>query len=411
MSHPLMSLLRGVGFTCVLALWPGMAVAEGDSPSAALEEGAAVAASDAPLQAPALAPSAGAIEGPLVGLPPLASPASVSLQPRPNFHVLPVVASIVPGLLFHGLGPLAAGDTRTAGRLFALEGTGLGLLAVGGVPIALTGASRRVIGPLYALSLAGASLFSISAMANIYSVVSPAFTPGVAAPSLPPLELDFGYQYVGDPNFDYSHLLALGATARLSSARLEATARLSPDEGNTRVRLGGAYRLLGEPEQARGGADGTAVDFEAGLVYQRFPTEGMALWGPELGLRGRYAMARLSPRLEGSFAEASVGLAFQGYSFFGPAADDALHEQLLFTFGYGVYLGRAGPLRGEAMLYYDHRKDDYAGGVKSGAGVPGYVGLRGRVLLTERWGVSADMQVGAAYVARLSAVYTIGGEP
>lgn len=409
MAHPLMSLLRGVGFAFVLALLPGVAVAEEAGPIAPLVEGGAPGGSDAPRAAAVLEPVPVAAEGPWGGLPPLASQAPQ--QSRPAFRVLPVVASVVPGLLFHGLGPLAAGDTRTAGRLFAMEGTGLGLLAVGGVPIALTGASRRVIGPLYAVCLAGAGLFSLSAMANIYSVVSPAFTPGVAAPSLPPLELDFGYQYVSDPNFDYQHFVALGATARLDAVRLEGTARLSPNEGNARLRLGGAYRLLGEPERARGGADGTALDAEAGVLYHRFPTEGFVLLGAEVGLRGRYAMARLSPRLEGSFAEVSAGVAFQGYSFFGPINDDALHEQVLFTFGYGVYLGRSGPLRGEALLYYDHRKDDYAGGLKAGAGVPGHFGLKGRVLLSEHWGVSADVQAGSAYVARVSAVYTMGGEP
>ena len=377
MGHPLSNALWRAGWVLVLALMPGVAGAQADVPFAPSRQGA-------------VAPAP---------------------EPRPAFQVLPVVASVVPGLVLHGLGPLAAGDTHTAGRLFALEGAGLGLLAVGGIPIALTGASRRVIGPLYALSLTGAGLFSVSAMANLYSVVSPAFTPGVAAPHLPPLELDFGYQHVADPDFEYRHFLALGATARLEQARLEATVRLSPDEGNTRVRAGGAYRLWGESERARGSSDGSAVDVEAAALYHRFPTEGFVLLGTEVALRGRYAMARLSPRLEGSFAEASAGLALQGYSFFGPVSEDALHEQLLFTFGYGVYLGRSGPLRGEALLYYDHRKDDYAGGLKAGAGVPGHFGLRGRVLLTERWGVSAEVQTGSAYVARVSAVYALGGEP
>jgi hypothetical protein len=376
MGHPLSNALWRAGWVLALALMPGVARAQADVPFAPSQQGAMAPASES----------------------------------RPAFQVLPVVAS-VPGLLLHGLGPLAAGDTHTARRLFALEGVGLGLLAVGGIPILLTGASRRVIGPLYALSLTGAGLFSVSAMANLYSVVSPAFTPGVAAPLLPPLELDFGYQYVADPAFDYRHFLALGATARLEQARLEATVRLSPDEGNTRVRAGGAYRLWGESERARGSSDGSAVDVEAAALYHRFPTEGFVLLGTEVALRGRYAMARLSPRLEGSFAEASAGFALQGYSFFGPVSEDALHEQLLFTFGYGVYLGRSGPLRGEALLYYDHRKDDYAGGLKAGAGVTGHVGLRGRVLLTERWGVSAEVQAGSAYVARVSAVYALGGEP
>ena len=398
MAHPLKAPPCAVGLALVLCVLPAGARAQQSAP-------------DAPLNAPevARAEAAGTAEAFERVAPPSAT--LMPMQPRPDFRVLPVVASVVPGLLFHGLGPLVAGDTRTAGQLFAMQGTGLGLLIGSGIPIALTGASRRVIGPLYAVALTGASLFSISAMANIYSAVSPAFEPGVPAASLPPLELDFGYQYVSDPNFDYGHFLALGATARLDAVRLEATARWSVDEGNARVWVGGGYRLLGASERARGGEDGTAVELEVGAVYHRFPTEGFLMTGGELGLRGRYAMARMSPRLEGSFAEASMGLAFQGYRFFGPVSDDGLHQQLLFTFAYGVYLGRGGPLKGEALLYYDHRKDDYAGGLKGGSGVPGHFGLRGRVLLSERWGVSADVQAGSAYVARLSAVYALGGEP
>ncbi len=399
MAHPRIFLPWAMGLALALAVLPGQAVAQEDSPFL----------SDVPAGAPEVTLEPRASEGLVHG-----RSASLTLVPeaaRPPFQVLPVVTSVVPGLLFHGLGPLVAGDTRTAGRLFAMEGTGLGLLLVAGVPIALTGASRRVIGPLYTVALAGAGLFSLSAVANLYSTVSPAFEPGVAAPSLPPLELDFGYQHVSDPNFDYQHLVALGVTARLDLVRLEGMARWAPGEGNARVRLGGGYRLLGEPEGARGNADGTALDVEGGVLYHRFSTEGFLLGGVEAGLRGRYAMARVSPRLEGSFAEVSVGLAFQGYRYFGPTEEDALHEQLLFTFGYGVYLGRGGPLRGEALLYYDHRKDDYAGGLKAGAGVPGHFGLRGRVLLSERWGVSADVQAGSAYVARLSLVYALGGEP
>ncbi len=277
MSHPLLSLPHGVGLVLVLALWPGVARSEDAPESSPPELGATVAASDAPLEGSEAKLIPGASEGELAGLAPLGH--HDLMRPPPPFKVLPAVASVVPGLLFHGLGPLAAGDTRTAGRLFAMEGTGLGLLMVGGAPIALTGASRRLIGPLYAVCLAGASLFSVSAMANIYSTVAPAFTPGVAAPRLPPLELDFGYQHVSDPNFDYRHFLALGATARLSSVRLEGAARVAANDGNARIRLGGAYRLMGEPEQARGGTDGSALDVEAGGVYHRFPTEGFLMTG------------------------------------------------------------------------------------------------------------------------------------
>ncbi|QSQ28439.1 hypothetical protein JY651_38840 [Pyxidicoccus parkwayensis] len=332
------------------------------------------------------------------------------MAPR-TFQPLPVAASVLPGLLFHGLGPWLAGDGHTAKQLWALEGTGLGLIAAGGVPIVFTGASRRTIAPLYAVTLAGFSVFGISALANLYAVTSPAFDPGVPASSLPPLELEMGYQYVNDPAFEYSHFISLGALARLDSVKLEATARLAPGEGNTQVRFGGAYRLIGEPEGARNGSDGTSLDAELYGLFHRYPTEGFTMAGGEVGLRGRYAMVRVSPALAGSFAEASIGTSLQGYSYPGAVSDGNLDEQLLFTFGYGVWLGRGGPVRGDALLYYDHRKDGFAGGMRTrGGGVVGNFGLRGRALLTKDWGVAAEVQAGGAIVGRLSLIYAVGGE-
>ncbi|WP_257462969.1 hypothetical protein [Archangium lipolyticum] len=354
-------------------------------------------------------------------VPTLAGPAPLEVTPapvaveagvseRPPFRVLPAVVSVVPGLFLHGLGPLVAGDTGTAKRLFLLEGAGFGLLAASGVPIAMSGASRRVIGPLYAVALTGAGLISISTLANLYAALSPAFSPGMVPQKLPPLELELGYQYADDPAFSYRHFVSLGAVARLERVRLEAGARLSPDDGNLRVRLGGAYRLLGAPDGERRGADGSSLDLELGALAHRYSIERFTLAGGEVFLRGRYDMARFSPRMAGSFAEMGVGMTVQRYVYAGPT-DDMLFEQLLFSFGYGVYLGRGGPFRGEAMLYYDHRKDDFPGGIKAGGGVPGFVGLRGRVLLTERWGMAADLQAGSALVGRLSLVYALGGEP
>ncbi len=330
---------------------------------------------------------------------------------RRDFKPLAVAVAVVPGLLFHGLGPLVAGDRHTAKRLFALEGAGLGLIALGGVPIALTGASRRTIAPLYAVTLAGFSVLGISALANLYAVTAPAFDAGVAPPLLPPLELEVGYQYVNDAAFDYRHFLTVGAQARFDSLRLLGAVRVDPSEGNTQVRLGGAWRLLGAPERALSGTDGSALDVEAFGQFHRYPTEGFALISGEVALRGRLAMSRISPAMAGSFAEVSVGTSAEAYTYPGAVSDGSLHEQLLFTFGYGVWLGRGGPFRGEAMLYYDHRKDSFAGGIRSrGGGIVGAFGLRGRALLTDDWGVAAEVQGGGALVGRLSLIRALGGE-
>jgi hypothetical protein len=380
-----------------LAVSPGGAVARAEAPPVTEAR-----PTDVP-SAAGLTPVAPGQEG-SAGL----APPAGTLEARPAFTVLPAAVSLGPGLLLHGLGPLVAGDTRTAGRLFLLEGTGLGMVMAGMVPIALSGASRRIIGPLYAVTMTGVGLFSISTLSNLYGAVAPAFPPGVAAQRLPPLELELGYQHVSDRTFSYRHFVSLGALARLERVRLEAGAKLSPDDGNLRVRVGGAYRLLGAPEGARGGADGSALDLEAAALAHRYPAEGFTLAGGELFVRGRYDMARFSPRTAGSFAELGVGLAMQRYVYEGPV-DDSLFDSLLYTFGYGVYLGRGGPFRGEALFYYEHRKDDFPGGIRRFGGVLGYFGLRGRVLLTERWGVSTDLQAGSALVGRVSLVYALGG--
>ncbi|WP_284663999.1 hypothetical protein [Myxococcus sp. SDU36] len=354
---------------------------------------------DAPLQA-----RVGPSQQPLAQVPP-------PPPERPDFKPLAVPVAVVPGLLFHGLGALVAGDGQTAKRLFAMEGAGLGLIALGGVPIALTGASRRTIAPLYAVTLAGFSVLGISALANLYAVTAPAFDPGVAPPLLPPLELEVGYQYVNDAAFDYRHFLTVGAQARFDSLRLLGAVRVDPSEGNTQVRLGGAWRLLGAPERSLAGTDGSALDVEAFGQFHRYPTEGFALISGEVALRGRLAMSRISPALAGSFAEVSVGTSAEAITYPGAVSDGNLHEQLLFTFGYGVWLGRGGPFRGEAMLYYDHRKDSFAGGIRSrGGGIVGAFGLRGRALLTDDWGVAAEVQGGGALVGRLSLIHALGGE-
>ncbi|MBN8230479.1 hypothetical protein JYK02_23480 [Corallococcus macrosporus] len=352
---------------------------------------------------PVVAPEGGRVSEPRVRL--------TDGGPRPPFKALPVAVAVVPGLLLHGLGAWTAGDSQAARGLFAAEAIGLGLIGAGLVPIALTGASRKTIGPLYAVTLTGAGVFSLSMLANLYAVTSPAFDPGRVPDTLPPLEFDLGYQYVHDATAEYRNFFALGAVARLSAVRLEASARLAPDEGNTLIRAGAAYRLWGAPERTLGLGDGTALDVEGFATYHRYPTEGFTLGGAELALRGRYAMARFGPRFAGSFVEGGVGMSFQGYSYPGRVSDDNLHTQLLYTFGYGVWLGRGGPLRGEATLYYDHRKDGLVGGLRGrGGGMVGSFGLRGRVLVTERWGVAAEAQAGGALMGRLSLVYAVGGD-
>ena len=79
---------------------------------------------------------------------------------------------------------------------------------------------------------------------------------------------------------------------------------------------------------------------------------------------------------------------------------------LLGRFAYGVYLGR----RGEAQLFYDHRRDSFAGGIAAyrAAGFVGSVGAMADVRITGRWGVHAELEIGSAWVMSLGLRYQGG---
>jgi hypothetical protein len=78
---------------------------------------------------------------------------------------------------------------------------------------------------------------------------------------------------------------------------------------------------------------------------------------------------------------------------------------LLASFGFGMYLDHRGS---ELLLYYDHRHDDYAAGLKItglGSGVAGHFGTASRVYFDDSWGVGLDAQIGSAAVVSLSALF------
>jgi hypothetical protein len=60
------------------------------------------------------------------------------------------------------------------------------------------------------------------------------------------------------------------------------------------------------------------------------------------------------------------------------------------------------------MLYYDHRHDDFAAGLKStglGSGVPGHIGLSSRYYLSDHFGVTTSAEVGSAWVLGLGIAF------
>jgi hypothetical protein len=324
------------------------------------------------------------------------------------------VAAFIPGVIVHGSGHLVAGDTTTGVRLLAIEGAGLGALAAGFLPIVFSGASRRLVGPGAALTVAGVGLFAISFLADVYGVVAP--RGGFGAPSrvTPDIETAIGYRYVYNPEFAYRQFLVQEIDYRTGPWRLHPSAWFALDDTNSRLRADFAYRLSGPmPEGQSHARDGSFLDIDAALTRHAFTSDRFATTTGEMAIAGRLDMARVGPSLRGSFAELSLGWATQAYAYSVRGTTADVGELLLARFGYGMYIGWRGAPRGEVTLYYDHRHDDFAAGLKIpglGSGVAGHFGAQTRVLMSDHFGIAAEAVAGSAYVVGLSLLFR-QGEP
>jgi hypothetical protein len=336
-------------------------------------------------------------------------------DPRPKkfaTSALGTAAALVPGVLVHGSGHLVTGEKTTGLRLLALEGAGLGVLATGFIPIVFTGASRRLIGPAIALSASGAGLFVISFLADIYGVVAPAGGVGAPFRIAPTLQTSLGYRYVYDPVFSYRNFMVQEIDYRSGPWRVHPSAWFAMGDTNSRVRAHFAYRLTGPlPERNPPSRDGSFLDLETAITRHTFTKERFATTTGEIAIAGRLDMGRLGPSLRGSFAEMSLGVALQAYSYRARGTTADVGELLLARFGYGMYVGWPGSPRSEIMIYYDHRHDDFAAGTKItglGSGVIGHVGAEGRFFASDHWGIAAETAIGSAYVMGLSILYRTG---
>jgi hypothetical protein len=335
-----------------------------------------------------------------------------AVEPSAGRRALSAGAAIVPGLLVHGSGHFVAGDTRTGYRLLALEGIGLGTLALGFVPIVATGASRRIVGPAAALSVAGAGLFVISALADLYGVLAPVGGVGASSGEAPVFGAEAGYRYVYDPVFARRHFAFYALDYRPGAWRLHPSAWFGLEGTTSRLRFPVAFRFAGpKPSPAPRSVDGSYLDVEAAVTRHAEIEDRFITTTVEVSVEGRVDMQRVAPSLAGSFAELGVGWAVQryGYQVKGVPAD--VGDLLLARFGYGMYVGFPGASRGEVMLYYDHRHDDFAAGLKIPgipSGVAGHFGIEGRMFVSDHMGVSAEAAVGSAYVVGASLLFRQG---
>ena len=322
----------------------------------------------------------------------------------PRSRALAVAIAVGPGAVVHGAGHWALGRPKTAARLALIQGAGLGGMVVGLAGLAVTGASRYVVAPLALATIAGAGLFALPWLADIYG--SAALPDGAsAAPTRAPVLIsELGHRYVWDAQFRYRHFLVQGADLRFSRLRLAQSGWFALDDDNARMRLLVAHRLSG-PTPDEVSADGSFLDLEAALTHHRFDSDGFRSLTGEVSLNLRRDLAGMDRALGGSFVEAGAGLALQRFEYRVPGVsiDADTNDLLLARFAFGFYLGEAG----EAQLYYDHRHDDFAAGLELtglGSGVAGHFGADARWFWGQ-WGVRAEGQVGSAWLGGLSLMF------
>ena len=175
-------------------------------------------------------------------------PASGEPEVSKGRRAAAIGAAVVPGLVVHGSGHFVLGERRVARRLLFASGIGLGLVAAGGVPLVLTGASRHYTAVPVAMLVGGVGVFALSWAADLYGAT------GAAGPRSPlelaPVELELGYGYVYDPRFDYRNFAVTAASVELGWFRVAPVAWIGLDDDNQRLRLEGAYRIGRAPHRA-----------------------------------------------------------------------------------------------------------------------------------------------------------------
>ena len=346
------------------------------------------------------------------------APAAEDTTPRPTAgeRALATAGAVVPGAVVHGAGHYVAGEGKTATRLLIGEGIGVALLGGGLVAVAATGASKYVTGPAAATMVLGAGLFGTSYLADIYGSASPDADAAARRVRPPPwIETELGYRHVSDPVFEYEHFVVERVSLELGRMRLAPSAWFSTDGDNARYRLDTGYRILGPlPSPDERPMMNDRLDGVLALAHHRFATEHFTRTSLDLALDGRLDLAHLGPTLRGAFVEGALGYAFGriDYNLVSTDVPADFDDLLLVGFAFGtIFRGLSHP-GSEWRVYYDHRHDDFAGGlILEGipSGIAGHFGLDARWFFTREVGFGVHAEVGSAYVAGASILFRQGG--
>lgn len=324
----------------------------------------------------------------------------------PGHRTLAFGAALVPGVLLHGSGHFALGRRQTAYRLLAIEGVGLALMVTAALPLWFTSASRYIAQSAGMVGAMGAGLFATSLQADLYGTLMPLDWRGKPARTAAIVEAELGYRYVSTEQFEYASFVVAALDLRWQGVRVSPSGWYALDDQNARHRLAFGYRFLGPRPGLPPAADGTFLEMEGAVTHHRFGTERFDSLTGEVMTLGRLDLERVDAYLTGTFSELGVGI---GLGAFDQRDDDAGLEAdreaglMLVHLGFGFYLGGPSAPRAEVLSYYEHRHDDFAGGlVENAIGVPGHMGVSSRIHLSEQLGLAAMFEIGADLVTGIS---------
>lgn len=350
---------------------------------------------------------------PLSVEPPLATTTGLDAQKR----LLPFAASVVPGFLVHGSGHYVANKKQTAWSLLKWEGLGLAGMAAGIAGLGLSGAARQTVGMFALVTMAGAGLFITSWLADVYGVLAPPGGWGDPIRVEPWLQARMGARYIHDPTFDGKLFIGPALDLRWRRWRWSPSTWFALDSQNLRLESLVAYRAYGPLPHTTSAPDGSYVDVVAGTFHHRHRhntglnfDSNFTITSFDARLEARLDLIRLTPALAGAFVDGNAGVGLAAYHFPVSSATEA-NAVLLGGFGFGAYLGRRADRWGQARVYYNHRHDDFAGGLKTyglGSGALGHFGADLMAYVSQRWGFRIDVQAGSAWIAGVSALYRYG---
>jgi hypothetical protein len=333
-----------------------------------------------------------------------ATPESVS-PPRPptrGRRVIATAAAILPGVIVRGSGHWLVDDRRTARRLLVIEGIGLGLAALGGIPLGISGGAEETL-PGLALLVPATGLLVTTLAADIWGTAGGAGIAGTLAPP-PALDVAAGYTFVGDPRVPFANLATVDATAWLGPAQLRASGWAGDAAWQARATAG--VRVYGPRPRAAHAGDTSALDLTVSAAEERRAEQGLRIATGEAGVLARVDLARIGPTLHGTFATIGMGFGAERIRYTDSGAADT-SGLMSARIGWGFVLGdmRGSARALETEIYYEHRRDTLAGGLTLHIPFNGFIGYLGVVTTAwqGRYGVSARIDAGSAYVATLAA--------